>query len=1029
MFGNMKMMNKFAAVLLAFVLAVSVMPAQAHAASGGTERVTVVVLLDEGMSPYAAANRMAAATPGMKIKYIYGTLINGFAAEINASDSAKVAGYIGVKSLSKETVYALPKSDVSGARLEFAEGSVKISLRADETGGAGIIVAVLDSGFDVSHPVFRMSNSANAPLKKSDIATLRPRLKAKSAGYVSPKIPFAYDYSDGDDNVYMADEHGTGVAGIIAGNGGNYEGVAPEAQLLLMKVFGNWGTSNESAVIAALEDAVTLGADVINLSLGSAVGADNGYPLAPALGEALSRASELGITVNAAAGNDGHIGFQSTVSNEIGAPLPTTSVVDYGTISSPASVGSVNAVASKNSAAEYEYYIDFDGKMVPFSDTTQSYKDIGGGKSFTELLDGKTYKYVAVPGLGTLEDCAEVADELKGAVALIKRGKLTFVEKVNNAHAYGAIAAVVWDNVEDNPESVGMELTGARIPAVFIKHKYGVELAEKGSGTVTIKDKLLGKFPTEDYGKISETSSWGVTPGFSLKPDFASTGINVATAAPDKKFSTMSGTSAASAYASGEAAALYATLRKNGGSPDSKEITRRLMNTAELLTDPETGIYYSPRRQGAGEAKAKLAAASDIALLDASTDKAKTAVSSLGGTSLSLVLTIENESDEEKTISLACSVQGDEYTVYTSEDESYTANINLCVPHAFDKASAVYDGHELNIYSEAFKGAEITLGAGEKKQLTIEITLDEETAQEYGSVFEHGFYLEGFVIADDGHMSVSLPYVAFTGNWDALPIFDATIYDTDAVSYYGQSYFYGISGDLFTEIALGKNWFTEDAEINSGLIAFSPNGDGEADELYLSLALLRSARDVSGVITDAEGNVVVSYDDTAYVGKSIALENTFSVVDLMVWDGSAADNPYYILPDGMYTLTLTAYPAFEGSTAQTFEYSFAIDTKFPALKSAKLVKDKSGVEMLEVTVSDDRAIQGAMMYINIAGYYAGIFDYAHTKGQKTADTYRFSVDGWRESEMKHVYLDIYDYAMNRTTVRVSLEQLAAGKGN
>jgi len=1025
----MKRLKKYIAILLVAVFTAYILPAGVFAETVGPDgqgRITAIVELEDGVSPYDAARRFAKALPGMKVNYIYDTLIVGFSAEIDASQVGKVARFAGVKSVSEEAVYAAPKSDDSGPSLEFAEGSVKVSLRADELGGEGTLVAVLDSGFDVNHPLFKLTNPSKAALKEYDVRALKGKLKAKAAAYVSPKIPFAYDYADKDQNVFSIEPHGTGVAAIIAGNGKDYEGVAPEAQLLLMKVFGMFGTTSESDVLAALEDAVTLGADVINLSLGTTVGADNGYPLSPALAKALTNASELGITINAAAGNDGHIGMQSVLSSQTGQPLPTTVTMDYGTISSPASIGSVNAVASKNSNAEYKYYVDFDGLMVPFSDTTPIYTEIGGGKSFTELLDGKTLRYVAVPGLGTKEDCAEVAEKLDGAVALIKRGEITFVEKVNNAHEYGAAAAVIWDNIEDNPESVGMDLTGAKIPAIFIKHKYGSQLAERGEGNITIKDKVLGKFPAEDYGKMADTSSWGVTPGFALKPDFASTGMNVVTAAPGGGYTTMSGTSAASAYASGQAASLYAALRQNGGDPRSDEIRRRLMNTAELLVDSETGLYYSPRRQGAGEINVALAKTAYLALLDAGTGEPKVAIPSLGEPRVALKLALENKTDEVKEVALSCTVQGDAYEVYESEDGNFTASLVLCKPRAFNGAKAYFGEHNINTYGADYAGAKVTLAPGEKKDITVEISLDKETAKEYGEVFENGYYLEGFVIADDGGCKVSLPYVCFVGNWDAMPIFDATIYDIGVFSYYETSYFYGISEDFLTEIVLGKNWFTDKKEINKDCIAFSPNGDGELDRLYFSVALLRSARDITGTITDSEGNIVAEIEKIPYAAKSIASGYTFSVLDLLVWDGSDPENPLYIFPDGEYFLTLTAYPAFEGSTPQTHKFKFKLDTTSPVLKSMRLVKDKSGSEILEVSVADDNALQGALMYVNLISFYGGIFDHVYSIGKKTDDTYRFNVDGWRESGRKYVYVDIYDYAMNRLTIRVPLAQLAAG---
>ena len=83
-------------------------------------------------------------------------------------------------------------------------------------------------------------------------------------------------------------------------------------------------------------------------------------------------------------------------------------------------------------------------------------------------------------------------------------------------------------------------------------------------------------------------------------------------------------------------------------------------------------------------------------------------------------------------------------------------------------------------------------------------------------------------------------------------------------------------------------------------------------------------------------------------------------------------------------------------------------------------------EVLEISAIDDTALQGALVYANIISFYTGLFDATHTKGQKTADTYRFNIDGWRESGIRYVYVDIFDYAMNRLTVKVPLEELAAG---
>ena len=102
--------------------------------------------------------------------------------------------------------------------------------------------------------------------------------------YKTRKVPYAADYADGDLNVMPAEsDHGTHVAGTIAGYAETAEGevifsgVAPDAQLAIMKVFPDTADSGaeEGVILAALEDALLLGVDVVNLSLGS----DNGWPM------------------------------------------------------------------------------------------------------------------------------------------------------------------------------------------------------------------------------------------------------------------------------------------------------------------------------------------------------------------------------------------------------------------------------------------------------------------------------------------------------------------------------------------------------------------------------------------------------------------------------------------------------------------------------------------------------------------------------------------------------------------------------
>ena len=141
--------------------------------------------------------------------------------------------------------------------------------------GTGSTVAVLDTGYDPSHP-----DLANA---------------------VSESTNFTTDASVVDGN-----GHGTHVASTIAGtgagSGGTYRGVAPGAKLMVGKVLSSEGFGEDSWVLAGMQWAVARGADVVNMSLGGQEPGDGTDPLSRAVNE-LSASSDTLFVV--AAGNDG----------------------------------------------------------------------------------------------------------------------------------------------------------------------------------------------------------------------------------------------------------------------------------------------------------------------------------------------------------------------------------------------------------------------------------------------------------------------------------------------------------------------------------------------------------------------------------------------------------------------------------------------------------------------------------------------------------------------------------------------------
>lgn len=154
--------------------------------------------------------------------------------------------------------------------------------------GRGVKIAILDTGLDPDHPDFR------------------------------GRIVNGADFSG--EGARDRNGHGTHVAGIAAGAGSRYRGVAPSAGILVGKVLHNDGSGMMSDVIAGLEWAVEQGAQVINLSLGSSGPCDG----SDALSETCDLVVAQGIVVCVAAGNDGP--WPST----IGSPGCARQVITVG---------------------------------------------------------------------------------------------------------------------------------------------------------------------------------------------------------------------------------------------------------------------------------------------------------------------------------------------------------------------------------------------------------------------------------------------------------------------------------------------------------------------------------------------------------------------------------------------------------------------------------------------------------------------------------------------------------------------------
>lgn len=265
----------------------------------------------------AAVSAIRAAVPeASDIGYNYTAVLNGFSMALPYGRIPEVESIPGVKRVSLVEYYSLPKDQVS-FDLQMADstgiiGSTAVNANASYEGadGSGAVVAILDTGLDIDHEAFKVMPNTYSYSKEKVQELIDGCKKGLSSGvtdanttWVNEKVPYAYDYAGNDTDVKGGNEHGTHVAGTVAGNNGkDFFGVAPNAQLIIMKIFadGEGSTSND-IITAGLDDAVKLGADSINMSLGSAAGFSYDRTTED---EVYNNCWDAGINLMVASGND-----------------------------------------------------------------------------------------------------------------------------------------------------------------------------------------------------------------------------------------------------------------------------------------------------------------------------------------------------------------------------------------------------------------------------------------------------------------------------------------------------------------------------------------------------------------------------------------------------------------------------------------------------------------------------------------------------------------------------------------------------
>lgn len=535
----------------------------------------------------------------IEVRYDYTLLANGFSLACPYGLVDDIRAVDGVRSVELCQTYSLPTEPQMNSGNEMIGSREAWSLGLD---GTGMVVAVVDTGLDTDHPAFAQDPGAvTLTQEKLEQLVEAKALRAQrisgvgAAGLrMSDKVPFAFDYAGGDTDVNHngSSDHGTHVAGTVTADpaDGTISGVAPKAQLVVMKVFADGATGAVSDdILAALEDCVTLGVDVVNLSLGSPAGFTQRQDLLTTM-EVYDRLEDAGIVVAAAAGNE----FSAAYKNQWETDLSLASNPDYGIVGSPSTYTQTLSVASVDNEKIRSSYFQVGERKISFTDTAATYDPEG---QLVKVLGGQTLAYVVVPGFGQEADYTGL--DVKGKVALVSRGTTTFQEKYDEARAQGAAACIIYNN---DVGLINMAITEYPIPAVFISQTDGkamIDAAQNGQGTLYVAQDTFEAIG-ETGGQPSDFSSWGTTAGLEITPDLMAPGGNIYSSRDNGAYGLMSGTSMATPHVSGAAALLLQYIRSQDNALLTEEQLYNLLMSTAVPAKDGAGVPYSPRKQGAG---------------------------------------------------------------------------------------------------------------------------------------------------------------------------------------------------------------------------------------------------------------------------------------------------------------------------------------------------------------------------------------------------------------------------------------------
>lgn len=668
------------------------------------------------------SNIMEYATTNVRRTKCYNELNNAFVLEVNSNDIERIREVPGVASVTLDEMHWKRTYNNDGfialdAEGRGSEGSVEENISAatmhkpdDTFDGEGTLVAILDNEFHLRgktdtteewhHEVYNALDSDVGVrytyrtiknivgLNAAPVDAYVPGEGYEGSRYLNSKVPFYFDYGGeslsygkpGEPKYDVHSDlsyHGSHVSSITAANAPTYKGIAPKAQLALMKVFTDYnakdgigetiGLTNstgayDTVILSALEDCIKLKVDGINMSLGSDLDDFDGDSITL---RTLKDLANAGILSAISAGNSGKSSFSST-----GAYANwTTSMVETGIMSSYANNANTMTIASGHPTRifyenaftvpdekEGQKNIAFEDQIVNRPGMEEDYRD---EYRVSDLFaNTQSFEYQYVPGFGTFADYGTL--DCQGKIVVVNRGSTSFADKYATAVGQGAKALVIINN---DPTASDFNFRcsfgdgfNPTMPCALVLFKDKEYFVNHPSGQFGIIHKQVSDNP--NAYTTSSFSTDGATFDLDLKPEITAPGDNIKGAVPEHAMTSLtqdeihsaeywhrcyqylSGTSmsapnyagAQSVVLSKVAGPIYHNAKLAGRTTTQAEkdqvaefrrtVDMRLMSTADPMTDgegnenPETNVrsLISPRIQGAGMADLAGALSTDVYL-------------------------------------------------------------------------------------------------------------------------------------------------------------------------------------------------------------------------------------------------------------------------------------------------------------------------------------------------------------------------------------------------------------------------------